>query len=367
VLGNVALVSNYDLKRRSDQGSRYRFCDWTMGGDAVTVTPSNKFGPILWSIYSLSDSRSDEGYVFKMSALTGPLGAKDNQSVELRVKRNGQWASLADATLDQDCWTAVFRIPNWDETTETPYQLIYRQLHVDGTTSVSERSGIVQAEPSGRPLRLAALNCQNDYAFPYEPVAENLLKLDPDMLCFSGDQLYETHGGFGIIRNPANRAILNYLRKFYQFGWAFGEAMRSRPTLCIPDDHDVFQGNLWGEGGAKMGPGPKDATGGYEEPARMVNAVHRSCTGHHPDYFDPAPCKQDISVYFGDMVYGGVGFAILGDRQFKSGPGHVETGSGRADHLIDAHIDPATLDRPGLVLLGERQERFIEQWANDWR
>ena len=32
---------------------------------------------------------------------------------------------------------------------------------------------------------------------------------------------------------------------------------------------------------------------------------------------------------------GDVGFAILGDRQWKSGPQHVETGSGRADHVKD--------------------------------
>ncbi len=211
------------------------------------------------------------------------------------------------------------------------------------------------------------MTCQNDYAFPYEPVAKNLLRLDPDMLYFSGDQIYETHGGFGIIRKPADRAILNYLRKFYEFGWAFGEAMRSRPTLCIPDDHDVFQGNLWGESGEKIGPGPKDATGGYEEPAKMVNVVHKTCAGHHPDYYDPMPCKQGISVYYGEVVYGGVGFAIVADRQFKSGPEHVHTGSGRPDHVIDADIDCSKLDKPGLSLLGKRQENFLDHWVNDWR
>ena len=56
------------------------------------------------------------------------------------------------------------------------------------------------------------------------------------------------------------------------------------------------------------------------------------------------------------MVYGGVGFAILGDRQFKSGPQHVDTGSGRADHVIDKDFDTSKLDKPGLKLLGERQE-----------
>ena len=184
----------------------------------------------------------------------------------------------------------------------------------------------------------------------------------PDLLFFSGDQLYENHGGYGLIREPAGPAILNYLRKYYMFGWAFREAMRDRPTLCIPDDHDVFQGNIWGEGGKPMDTGRGTSSlGGYREPARMVNVVHRTNASHHPDPFDPAPVEQDISVYYGDMVYGGVGFAILADRQFKSGPEHVDTGSGRADHVLDPELDTAALDAPGLALLGDRQEEFLEQ------
>ena len=194
------------------------------------------------------------------------------------------------------------------------------------------------------------------------------MKLDPDMLYFSGDQLYENHGGYGLIRDPAAPAILNYLRKFYQFGWSFRHALKNAPTVCLADDHDVFQGNIWGEGGAKMDRrGGTSSKGGYREPARMVNAVHRTCAGHHPDYFDPAPSKQDISVYFGDMVYGGVSFAILGDRQFKSGPERVSFWSGRADHVTDEDVDMKRLDKEGLQLLGERQENFLKHWVKDWR
>src|SRR3546814_9903580 len=60
--------------------------------------------------------------------------------------------------------------------------------------------------------------------------------------------IYEGNGGYPIKRTPEQRAILSYLGKWYMFGWAFGDVMRSRPTICTPDDHDVFQGNLWGEG-----------------------------------------------------------------------------------------------------------------------
>ncbi len=369
VLGNIAVVNNFDPQLNKQQGARYRFEDWSVSGAAFSVDPAREFGPLLWTMYSLSDSRSGEGFVLKLSALTGPLGKEDNHDVELQIQRDGQWKSLGAARLDPDAWTATFRIPNWNEREETAYQVLYRETHPSGKETVSKWSGTIKANPSGRPLKIGALTCQNDYAFPYQPVAENLVKLDPDLLYFSGDQLYEGHGGYGLIRRPADRAILNYLRKYYQFGWSFRQAMKDRPTLCLPDDHDVFQGNIWGEGGAAMDveDGGTSSNGGYIQPPRMVNVVHKTNCAHHPEFFDPKPSKQDISVYYGDMVYGDVGFAIIADRQWKTGPDHVDTGSGRADHLRDPGIDPATLDKPGLELLGERQKEFLKQWADDWR
>lgn len=365
LLGNVAVVSNFDAATGPKQGSLYRFENWEATGDAFTVSTEHQFGPLLWSMYTLNDSRTADGFILKFTALTGPLGEGDNQTVELSCKQQNKWVDH-QATLDTDAWTATFKIPGWDASVDTPYKLSYRERHTDGSQTILTRGGTIRANPSGRPLRLGALTCQNDYAFPYAPVAENVAKLDPDMLYFSGDQLYENHGGYGIVRRPADRAILNYLRKYYQFGWAFGEVMRDRPTVVIPDDHDVFQGNIWGEGGMPMGRGSASDTGGYAQPARMVNVVHRTCTSHHPDPSDPKPCQQDISVYYTDLVYGDVGFAILADRQWKSAPTRVDTGPGRADHITSGDIDPKQLDGPELVLLGERQEEFLEQWAKNW-
>ena len=369
ILGNVALVNNFAAKTKQGRGSRFRFRDWRVSGDAFVADQQQKFGPILWSQYSLSDSRGDEGFVLKISALTPPLGDGDNRDVELLIEKNGGWRSLGSAKLDPDAWTATFRVPNWDESIATPFRLVYRERGKDGKESESDWKGTIRANPTGRPLRIGALTCQNDYAFPYEPVAANLVRLDPDLLYFSGDQLYESHGGYGVIRDDAERAILNYLRKFYQHGWAFRDAMRDRPTICIPDDHDVFHGNIWGEGGAAMDSKAKQTSsfGGYRQPVRMVEVVHKTNAAHHPDFYDPTPVKQGMSVYYGDMVYGGVGFAILADRQFKSAPTRVDTGEGRADHVLDRDFDTAKLDQPGLELLGQRQEDFLTAWADDWR
>lgn len=367
ILGNIAVVNNFDPQFRRESGSRFAFADLTVAGNAFTVRREHRFGPILWSMYSLSDSRSADGWVMKISALTPPLGEHDDKTVELQLQRAGQWESIGPAPLHQDAWVATFRLPHWDASTATPYRLVYNQRHKDGSVVTSQWAGTVRPNPEGRPVVVGGLTCQNDYAFPYAPVADNILKLDPDLLFFSGDQLYENHGGFGVVREPADRAILNYLRKYYQFGWAFGEAMRDRPTLCIPDDHDVFHGNLWGEAGAPMAEGSTSSAGGYIQPVRMVEVVHATNTAHHPDLYDPTPIKQGMSVYYGDMVYGRISFAIIGDRQFKSGPERVDTGSGRADHVPDPEFDTSVLDQPGLEMLGERQERFLEHWVEDWR
>lgn len=372
ILGNVALMNNYGKGNPQNNrrgGSRYRFNDWAASGSAFTVNEEQRFGPILWSMYSLSDSRGDDGFVMKMTVLTAPLHEDGNQNVELFVRNGESWKSLGLAPLDRDSWTATFRIAKWDETRTTPFKAVYNETLRSGKEVESTWLGTIKANPVGRPLRMAALTCQNDYGFPYAPVAENVAQLDPDLVYFSGDQIYEEHGGYGLIRRPADRAILNYLRKYYMHGWAFREVMRSAPTLCIPDDHDVFQGNIWGEAGKPMADTNSGASsmGGYIEPARMVNAVHKTCVSHHPDCYDSTPIQQGISVYYGDMVYGNVSFAVLADRQFKSGPEHVDTGSGRADHVTDKNFDTAQLDKPGLDLLGQRQEEFLKQWVSDWR
>jgi phosphodiesterase/alkaline phosphatase D-like protein len=364
--GNIALASQFTGPNGRPGNAGYRFRDWQLSGEAFKHHPDRAFGPILWSMYSLSDNRDDDRFVMKLTALLGPMGAKDNKTVELEAKQGGSWKKIASAQLDPDAWTATFRVANWDEKQATPYRVVYREKHSDGSEQSHTWTGTIRANPT-KPLRIGALTCQNAVGFPYKPVSDNLVNLDPDLLYFSGDQLYEAHGGFGVIRNPADPAILNYLRKFYMFGWSFREAMANTPTICLPDDHDVFHGNIWGEGGAALEKGSTSSSGGYIQPAKMVNVVHKTNCSHHPDFASPRPVKQDISVYYGDMVYGGVGFAIIADRQWKSGPGKSGNKGGRVDHVSNPDVDTSTFDKDGLVLLGERQEKFLEEWADDWR
>jgi hypothetical protein len=98
----------------------------------------------------------------------------------------------------------------------------------------------------------------------------------------------------------------------------------------------------------------------------MVNAVHRTQCSHLPDPYDPTPVEQDISVFYTDLVYGRLSFAIVSDRMFKSHPRHVASWEGRADHVKRSLRNPESLNKVGLKFLGDRQLTFLEEWIENW-
>ncbi len=103
-------------------------------------------------------------------------------------------------------------------------------------------------------------------------------------------------------------------------------------------------------------------------PPRFVNMVERTQTAHLPDPIDPLPVEQGIGVYFTGLDYGGISFAMLEDRKFKSSPAPlVPEGEFKNGWPHAPDFDPATgADVEGAVLLGERQLSFLRHWAADW-
>ena len=190
---------------------------------------------------------------------------------------------------------------------------------------------------------------------PKTDIINSLKKVQPDLLFFSGDQVYDH-----------NQHYAYWLR----FGRDFGEIIRNTPTVTIPDDHDVGHPNLWGQGGKKSLRANGD-DGGYFKPVEYVREVERAQTSHLPDPFDPTPVEQGIGVYYTDLTVGRISFAILEDRKFKTGPDSVlppdNWRTKRSDHIATPDYDPTALDVPEAELLGERQLKFLRQWAADWR
>ena len=367
LVGGVALLAGFEAPEgaEAEWGTpRLWFEDWQLEGDRVAAHPDRAFGPLLFNQYTLSQG------TMKMTAQLPPVGADDDQAVRLQTQENGAWQTLAEAPVDALSRTATFRITDWDDARDVSYRLAYRYRTADGLTP-HHYEGTVRRDPKEKEdLVVAGLSCQHNTGFPYSDISRGLRQHDPDLLAFTGDQYYESAGGFGVQRQQENleRAALDMLRKWYLHGWAFGDLRRDRPTICLPDDHDVYQGNIWGEGGKQVDRYELHNNGGYFMPAEWVNAVQRTQTAHLPDPIDPTPARNDITVYYTDMLYGGVSFAILEDRKWKSGPdGLVPAHPGRPDHVKDLNYDPSELDVPAAELLGSRQLDFLDAWAADWQ
>jgi hypothetical protein len=363
--GNLTLVANFPRRPKprsatADAG-RFWFDRWTIEGDRVETFDDRAFGPILFSQYTLS------GGILKLSVQMPPIGEKDPQEVRLQIRNGEDWKTLAEASIHPEARTASFRIDGWDDSKEVAYRLAYSLRVGKDRTEDRHWGGTIRKDPKQADvLTVADVSCNMHSAFPNPGYVANLAKLDPDLIAFTGDQFYEPSGGYGIQKAPLDAAILDVLRKWYLHGWTWREQMKDRPSLSIPDDHDVYQGNLWGEGGEPTH--GKLEMGGYQLPAAWVNVVHRTQTSHHPDPYDPTPSAQGISVYYGAMTYGRISFAVIADRQFKSGPeGKVPPTGSRGDHVISPDFDPKTADVPGLTLLGARQLAFLRDWAADWR
>ncbi|MBA4147728.1 MAG: alkaline phosphatase D family protein [Verrucomicrobia bacterium] len=369
LVGNIALVCNYgsqakaNAKKNENSGiGQFWFADWRVSGSKVEAHENHAFGPILFSSYTLSHG------VMKMTAQMPPIGDRDSQTVRLQIRKGSNWTTLAMEKIHSQARTATFRIAKWNDKKDEPFRLAYTMQSRHGKPSESYWTGTIRRNPVDKPeLTVADISCNYHTAFPNALYVANTAKLDPDILAFVGDQFYEASAGYGVTRAPLNRAINDYLRKWYCHGWTWRELMRDRPSLALPDDHDVYQGNIWGEGGE--GRKTTQAAGGYDQPVEWVNVVHRSQTAHHPDPYDPRPSKRGTSNYYGAMLYGGVSFAVLADRQYKSGPeGKVPpTDSTRGDHVLDLDYDPKSADLPGLELLGAKQMQFLREWVTDWK
>jgi len=305
-----------------------------------TVPEVSRDNVICFALYTVNNS------ILKLTAQLYPLEEGEERTVRLEIKKDGKWVEIARTNVIERGWTAPFRIENWDSARDYEYRVAH------GTSAYY--TGVIRRDPVDKETIVVAAftGNSNKNRGPRPDIVKNIKAQDPDLLFFSGDQSYDHRYHYAA---------------WLLFGRQFGEIIRDRPTICIPDDHDVGQGNLWGAGGKKSR-SAAGSDGGYFMPVEYVNEVQRAQTSHLPDPYDPTPIERGIGVYYTSMTLGGISFAIIEDRKFKSGPEQVlPPKEGRPDHITDPDYDPKSVDVPGAVLLGERQLSFLRDWATDWR
>jgi len=299
---------------------------------------------ICFALYTVQNN------ILKMTAQLYPLKEGEDRSVRLQIRRGRKWRQIAKAQVNEDGWTANFRVENWESTRDTEYRVAHGKS--------AYYTGTIRKDPVDKDMIVVAAFTGNSIYpghggdIPKTDIVENIKKLLPDLLFFSGDQVYDH---------------FRHYAYWLKFGRDFGEIIRNIPTVTIPDDHDVGHANLWGAEGKKSNT-RSGHDGGYAAPVEYVKMVERAQTSHLPDPYDPTPIQRGIGVYYTTLTVGRVSFAIIEDRKFKSGPqGLVPQFGPRPDHVTDPNYDPKSLDVPGAKLLGERQLKFLSEWAADWR
>jgi hypothetical protein len=341
-----AQYANPPVKAPFEKLDTYCVNDWWNNAKAVKNDPKRiidvdvpRDQVICFGMYTTHNK------VMKMSAQLFPLYPEETREVRLELKKNGKWIEVAKEKVNDLGWSALFRIEKWDETKDVPYRLRH------GEKAVFE--GLIRKQPTHKnEIVVASLNCNSNRDRGLrEEFTRNINHINPDLIFFSGDQSYD--------HNEHTAAWL-------LFGLQFRELFRERPCISIPDDHDVGQHNLWGEGG-KISAIKAGDDGGYFLHHEYVKMVERCQTAHLPDAYDPTPIKQGIGVYYTSMNLGGIDFAIIEDRKFKSGPaGKIPQQGPRPDHIRNTKYDPKSIDLPGLELLGQRQIDFLKDWGKQY-
>ncbi len=356
--GGMMLLSSSAV---GTQGSRWSFADVRTGGDKIDVDQSRGLEPLMGCMHSLNRN------VMKMTAQFMPINLDKYPRARLEYKKEGDANWSNGQTRDiEDGFVALYRVDDWDYTKNYKYRIVWP----DSDQTLFE--GEIVADPqNSKELKIALYSCiiptaraldregipkkipqektlgrytPENIFFPHTQVVENCDGHEPDLYVFCGDQYYET---YPVRRGSHTKdAKLDTLYRWYLWYWTYRESVRNRPSIMVADDHDVLQGNLWGNAGdaSEM---PKEEDGGFKWDKSVVRMVYRMQHGHNPDAYDPTPIKYDIPVTYGSFVYGGTSFAVVEDRKFKSPPDYVTN----------------PLDTRG-ELLGARQEAFLKAWKD---
>jgi hypothetical protein len=366
LVGNIALVAHCPQKL-GGENSLASFADWMFSGDKIIENSDQLFGPICFAQYTLHRG------LLKMTAQLAPIEEIKGLKISLQIRKREDWETIQTADIDPLGRIAQFRIQDWQNPETVPYR-VHLEIPLKNNPQEFDYYGEIAKEPESlEDLKVAVFSCNADHGFPDEEVSIHVNKHKPDMALFLGDQFYEGTGGFGIQTDRIEKSSLDYLRKWYMFGWSYRNIFRTIPAAFIPDDHDVYHGNVWGMGGEHA---PTDQgwgyvaqdQGGYKMSPQWVNMIQATQTSHLPDPYDPRPVKQGINVYYTDWNYGGVSFAILEDRKFKSAPKKVLPAEAQVQNgfIQNRDFDIKKYYNIEADLLGQRQMDFLSHWASDW-
>jgi len=187
----------------------------------LTVPEVSRDKVICFALYTVQNN------VMKLNVQLYPLKAGEDRNVRLEINQQGKWKQIAESQVIEKGWTAPFRVERWDSTKDVEYRVLHGKN--------ASYTGNIRKDPIDKDIIVVAaftgnsINPSHGGDIPKSDIVENIKKLKPDLLFFSGDQVYDH---------------FKHYAAWLKFGRDFGEIIRNIPTVTNPDDHDGGQANL---------------------------------------------------------------------------------------------------------------------------
>ena len=137
---------------------------------------------ICFTLYTLHEK------TLKLSAQLYPLDDDMPHEVSLEIKDGQDWKVIAKTKVHRVGWTATFRVKNWNDSVNTPF----RVTHPLGAVY----KGLIRKDPLDKSKLVVAAFTGNSPGpgggkISKQDVVDNIQKLNPDVLFFTGDQVYD--------------------------------------------------------------------------------------------------------------------------------------------------------------------------------
>jgi len=352
--GNLALTAH--IEDTSHKAS-FWFKKWKIEGAKIQKSNDRQFGPVLAAHYTINQG------TLHMTAQMPPLSKDHLKKVKLEIREKGtdQWQEAGPAGINTPGWMAAFRIKNWNSQKTWDYRLSYA---LKESAEPLYLKGTIQKEPDKKKLVLAGMNnikntprpldetypfTGDSIWFPHPRFIENIRRHQPDMLAYTGNQVYRNLPTT-VRSDTSDEVYLDYLYKWYLFCWAHGDLTRNTPSIILPGPGDLYRKPLHVPDTAEF---RQTALSSHHMPASFINMVQNSQTGHLPLPHDPTPNDQGIPAFYTDLQYGGLDLAIIETNKF---PGETTSQASKEQNTPLAEE----------LILGQRQLRFLKKWIEKW-
>ena len=161
----------------------FQFAQKKKRKDPLAIPEVDRDKVICFALYTV------HAKILKLTAQLYPLKEGEERKARLEIKEGGGWRKVAESKVIERGWTVPFRVENWDDSRETAYRVRHGKH--------ASYEGIVRKNPLQKREFVVvgftgnSINPGHGGDIPKDDLVSNIKRIKPDLLFFSGDQVYD--------------------------------------------------------------------------------------------------------------------------------------------------------------------------------